>query len=395
MATYPLATLAPTIDNTGISAPSYSDIYQSLIASFQAIYGSSIYIAPDSQDGQWLAILAQAINDSNQAAVACFQAFSPTYAQGAGLSSLVKLNGLLRNTATNSTAVGNVVGTVGTVITNGVVQDANGNLWNLPASVTIPIGGSIAVTVTAQNAGNLTAPAGTISKVYNPQLGWQSFTSTADAVVGSPIELDATLRARQGVSSSLPALGIKEAIYAAIANVTGVTRSTVYENDTGATDSNGIPAHTISAVVDGGSIAAITAAIASKKPPGGQTYGSTSGVVYDQYGLPVTINYYVLAHVQIYFAVTIKALPGYVSTTGTALIAALVAFAKALAIGEGVYTSQAQAAAGLINQAIGQTYYITAFTLGVAPAPVGTANIAIAFNQIADCATANCALTVT
>ena len=395
MPTYPLAILAPTINSTGISIPSYNDIYQSLIASFQAIYGSGIYIAPDSQDGQWLAILAKAINDSNQSAVAVFQAFAPTYAQGAGLSSLVKINGLLRNIATNSTAVGNVIGVAGTIITNGVVKDVNGNLWNLPASVTIPIGGSISVTVTAQVAGNTVAPASSINIVATPQLGWQSFSNTSNAVPGSPVEDDATLRIRQGASTSLPALGIKEAIYAAIGNVTGITRWTIYENDTGTTDANGIPAHSLSAVIEGGTVADITAAISNKKAPGAQTYGTTSGVVHDQFGLPSTINYYILASVPIYFAITIKALPGYVSTTGTALINALVAFVNSLTIGEDVYVTQAQASASLIGLGIGQTFYITSFTLGTAPTPVGTSNIVINFNQAASCAAANVGLTVT
>ncbi len=394
MPTYPLATLAPTVDMTGISAPSYTDIYQSLVASFQAIYGSGIYISPDSQDGQWLAILAKAISDSNQAAVAVFQAFSPTYAQGAALSSLVKLNGLLRSVATNSTAIGTVTGVAGTIITNGVVQDANNNLWNLPASVVVPIGGSISVTVTAQKQGNIIAQSGTINKIYTPQLGWQSFASTGDAVPGMPIETDAALRSRQSVSAALPALGIRDAIYAAIGNVVGVTRLAVYENDTGTTDANGIPAHSLSAVVQGGSSADIGAAI-SRKPPGAQTYGTTPVVVYDTYGLPTTINYFQLASVQIYFAVTIKALPGYVSTTGAALVAALVDFVNSLEIGEDVYAAQTQAAASLIGSAIGQTFYITSFTLGLSAAPVGTANLVIAFNEAAACSAANVGLTVT
>lgn len=395
MPNYPLATLAPTVDMTGISAPSYTDIYQSLVASFQAIYGSGIYISPDSQDGQWLAILAKAISDSNQAAVAVFQAFSPTYAQGAALSSLVKLNGLLRSVATNSTAIGTITGVAGTIITNGVVQDANNNLWNLPASVVVPIGGSISVTVTAQKQGNIIAQSGTINKIYTPQLGWQSFASTSDAVPGMPIETDAALRSRQAVSVALPALGIRDAIYSAIGNVVGVTRWAVYENDTGTTDSNGIPAHSIAAVVQGGASGAIGAAIGGKKPPGCQTYGTTPVIVYDSYWLPTTINYFALASVPIYFAVTIKALPGYVSTTGTALVNALVAFVNSLDIGEDVYAAQAQAAASLIASALGQTFYITSFTLGLAPTPVGTANLVIPFNQAASCSSANVGLTVT
>ena len=89
-----LETLSATIDETGIYIPQYTEILGSLMDSFRAIYGQDIDIAPDTQDGQWLAILAKSIYDSNNMAVAAYNSFSPSYAVGAGLSSLVKLNGL-------------------------------------------------------------------------------------------------------------------------------------------------------------------------------------------------------------------------------------------------------------------------------------------------------------
>jgi uncharacterized phage protein gp47/JayE len=393
--TYPLATLGPSIDATGISAPTYLDIYQSLIASFKAIYGSDIYITPDSQDGQFLAIIARAIHDSNDAAINLFQGFSPSFAQDANLSSLVKINGLSRNIATYSTAVGNVVGQVGTVILAGVVKDTSGNLWNLPTSVTIPIAGTIAVTVTAQNPGSLVAGIGAINQINNPQLGWQSFTNTSAAVAGNPIESDAALRVRQSLSTAVPALGIKEAIYSAIGIVPGVVRFTVYENDTAITDVNGIPAHTIAAVVQGGAVTDICQAIYSKKPPGIQTYGSTSLTVYDTYGLPCLIHYEVLATVPIYFDVVIKALTGYISSTGDSLKTAIYNLINSLSIDEDVRYTQCIGAASLITTPEGQTFYIVSLKLGITPAPTGVVDIPIAFNQAATNLTSNITLTVT
>jgi uncharacterized phage protein gp47/JayE len=395
MPTYPLSTLAPTITPNGISAPSYNDILQSLVASYQIIFGSQIYISADSQDGQWIAILAQAQHESNQAAIAVFQSFAPSYSQGVGLSSLVKINGLLRQLSSKSTSQGDAVGVAGTIITNGVVEDVNGNLWSLPATVTIPIGGSISVTVTAQESGNIVAPSGSINKIASPQYGWQTFTSTINAAPGAPVESDATLRQRQGMSTALPALGIKEAIFAAVGNVSGVSRFTVYENDTGSTNGDGVPAHSLSVVTLGGVSTDIAATIAGRKPPGIQTYGTTSVTVYDSLGLPVAINYFQLSLIPIFFAITIKALPGYVSTTGNTIIAALVAFINSLAIGEDVYVTQCSAIASLIDLGIGQTFYITTFDLGLTASPSGTSNLTITFNEAASCQTNNVALTVT
>lgn len=393
--TFPLATLSPVVDSAGISAPPYSDIYQSLVASFQLIYGSDIYIAPDSQDGQWLAILASAINDSNQAAIAVFQAYSPIYAQGAGLSSQVKINGLSREIATKSQAQGDVVGQVGTIILNGVVRDTNSNLWDLPASVTIPLNGVISVTVIAQKLGSIVAQAGSINTIQNPQLGWQSFVSTVDATIGAAVETDAALRARQAFSTTLPSLSIKNGIEAAIGNVNGVQRFVLYENDTGVTDVNGIPAHSLSAVVEGGISTDIGKAIQIKKPPGIQTYGSTSVTVRDSKSFPIAINYFILTNIPIFFEITIKALSGYVSSTGVAIQQAIARYATLLPIGEDVYPSQVQGAASLIDTNLDETFYITNFKLGTSVAGLATVPIIINFNQAASTSLTNISLIVT
>jgi uncharacterized phage protein gp47/JayE len=394
MATYPLATLAPTIDASGISAPPYSDIYKSLLATFRSIYGQDIYVAPDSQDGQWIAVLAKVIDDSNQAAVTLFQSFSPTYAQGAELASLVKINGITKKVPTNSEAIGLAIGQAGSLITNGVVRDVSGNLWNLPASVTIPVSGEIEVTVVAQETGAINAAPNAINVIQNPQFGWQSFSNTFAATPGAPVESDTQLRARQTISTSLPALAILEAISAAIGAVPDVTRFLVYENDTSTANPDGIPAHTICAVVSGGDVASVTAAIYSRKPPGIQTYGAVSGTVYDRYGLPTVINYAPLDEVPIFFSISLKALQGYVSTTADAIRQALVSFLNALQIGTDVYASQCLAVAGLPGQTGSDTFYITDFLLGVTASPSGTGNITITFDQAATCEVANIAILV-
>lgn len=392
--TYPLSTLGPTITSAGITIPQYSDIYASLQASFQAIYGSDAYISADSQDGQLLAVFAKAISDVNQQLVALYQSFSPSYAQGVELSSLVRINGLTRDVATNSTAPLLIGGTAGTVITNGVAQDTNGNLWNLPASVTIPTSGSIAVTGTAQEAGALVALSGTISKIYNPQLGWTSVTSTAAATVGAPVETDAALRVRQAASVALPASSPLGSIYAAIGQLSGVTNWTVYENSTAVTDANGVPSHSIDVIVAGGSLTEIAQTIQQTKSPGTGTYGGTSEVVTDATsGLPITINFDVLAQTAVYVSLTIVPLANYVSTTAAAIAAAISAFINSLPIGGDVYYSQVYAAAQLQDAGVGTTYYISSLTLGTTPSPTGTANLTIAFNAIANCPTSNVVVT--
>jgi len=394
MPTYPLPTLGPSVTPTGITAPSYNDILLSLIASMQSIFGSDIYLPPDSQDLQMLAAFALSINDVNNAIVAVYNGFAPTFAQGAALSALVKINGLQREPATNSTAILAIGGTAGTVITNGIVQDANGNLWDLPASVTIPGGGTINETATCETAGAITAPPHTITKIFNPVLGWQTADNAAAATVGVDAESDATLRARQAESTAISAITPLQTILAAVANVTGVERSAIYENQSAITDGNGIPGHSIAVVVEGGDITAIATAIEEKKSPGTGTYGTTNVPITDPAGVPITINFFELDNIDIYVSVSITPLAGYVASTGQALIAAIVNFINNLPIGQELFYLWLLGPATLYGSPLGETYKISALTVGIAPAPVGTADIPIAFNEAANTVTAKVILTV-
>ena len=289
---FPLPTLAPIVSSAGITIPSYEDIYQSLIASFQLIYGADLYVAPDSQDGQLIAVFAKAIHESNQAAVAVFQSFSPSFAIGAGLSSVVKINGMTRRIASNSTCDVVLVGQFGATISNGIVQDTSNNKWSLPPVVVIPISGTITVTATAIDKGALTAAIGTITKIATPTFGWQSVTNTVVAVPGAPVETDAELRLRQTTSTTIPSESIFEGTLGDVANLPGVLHVKGYENDSNVTDGDGIPAHSIAVVVEGGDSTDIAEAIARHKTPGTGTYGTTAIAVYDIFGVPNIINFF-------------------------------------------------------------------------------------------------------
>jgi len=335
MATYPLATLACTISSTGISAPSYADILGSLTASFQSIYGSDIYVPADAQDGQLLALLSQMVNDGNQADIATYNSYSPTYAQGAGLSSVVKINGLRRKASSNSTAVVTLVGQAGSQINNGIVQDTSQNLWNLPATVTIPVSGTIDVTAVAQQPGNIIAPAGTITTIYTPTRGWQSVTNAVPATPGNPVEVDPTLRQRQAVSTSISAITPLQAIISNVAETTGIGRYAIYQNKTGTTDSNGIPGHSIAVVTEGGDVMAIAGAIEAKVSPGTGTYGTTTETVEDPAGVPTPISFFEMTEVYVIVQANIVPLTGYMSTTGTLIQGAIVQYFADFAIGQG------------------------------------------------------------
>jgi uncharacterized phage protein gp47/JayE len=379
-------TLSAVVSATGITAPSYADILTALREQFRAIYGSDVYIDPDSQDGQLLALLALAISDSNNTAIAVYNSFSPATAVGAGLSSNVKINGIARLIASRSTAVGLVVGTVGTVITNGTVKDTNGNIWNLPASVLIPPAGQISVTVTAASLGAIVAPTGLINIINTPTIGWQSFVSTSAATPGAPVESDAALRQRQAVSTSLPAQTPLAAMLGALLNLPGVTRAVVYENATNTTDANGLPPRSISVVIAGGDLGAIAQTIGQKKTPGAATFGTSSRAYTDPVtGIAYNIMFFVLVPTTIKVNIVGKALAGYSSTTIAAIQNSIAAYLNGLSIGSKVEYTRLWAPGYLNGAAAGQTYEIDTLTVAAGAGPLGTSDVIVPFNSAAAC----------
>lgn len=395
MTTYPLQTLAAQVSETGIAAPNYNDILESLKASYRGIYGSDVYLEADSQDGQLLAIFASAINDANAAAIAVYNAFSPATAKGVGLSRVVKINGIARKVASNSTVDVLLVGQVGTTILNGQVGDGANNRWALPLIVTIPDAGEITVTATCTEAGAVTADPDTVTKILTPTLGWQTVTNAAAATAGQPVETDAQLRQRQAKSVARPSLTALEGLIGEVAAVQGVKRLAAYENDTNSDDGNGIPPHALSLVVDGGDTMAVAQAIASKKTPGAYTYGTTSVFVPDMFNVPHTIRFYRPTVVEIDVAITIHALTGYTSSIGDQLKAALAAYITGLDIGADVMVPRLYVPAQLAGLAAANSFEVTSLEICIHGGAPGTADITIAFNEAGDCVVANIDLTVT
>lgn len=384
-----LATLSVTVTAAGISAPSYAQILESMTEQMQAIYGGDVVLDPSSQDGQMIAIVAQAISDSNDAAIAVYNAFSPTFAQGNGLSSVVKINGIRRLFPSLSTAVGDVVGQAGTTINNGTVTDIDGNVWNLPGIVTIPPEGTVTITVTAQTPGSISIAAGGINQISTPTRGWQSFVNTSDSDPGDPTESDAALRRRQSVSTGISAETPLGGMLGTLSNLPGVSRVRVYENPTGTTDGNTLPPHSISVVIAGGDSETIAETIGQKKTPGAATYGTTMVPYADPAtGIIYNINYYVLANSDIKVHVTGTAMDGYSTNIATEIQESVAAYLNSLQIGQDVQYSRMFSPAYLNGAADGNTYEITNITIAIGMGSPGVIDLPIPFNSAAVCVAA-------
>jgi len=383
-----------TISDTGIFKPDYTTVLEYFKEQFRGIYGTDVYIDPDSQDGQMLAIFAAAVDDANALTMQTYQAFSPSTARGVGLSSVVKINGIARRVASYSTVDLLITGQAGTTIVNGIAQSADGTQWLLPASVVIPPDGDITVTATAKDLGATLALPGDIETIGTPTRGWQEVTNLSAATPGAAVETDAELRRRQTVSTALPSRTVFEGTVGAVASLSGVVRYRGYENDTNSTDADGLPAHSISIVVEGGDAQEIGEAIAAKKTPGTGTYGTTDVDVIDEYGVVRTIRFYRPTAALIKVAITLTALTGYTAQIEQEIKDTIIAWVAGLEIGEDVEWSEVFLPANLYGAAGVKTYKISAMTIAKNAGSFGTTDLVIAFNEAAETDSANIVITV-
>lgn len=382
-----MAYFAPYVDAAGLHIPTYNDIRDDLVASYKQIYGEDIYLDPDSQDYQMISAYASKTYDTMQLLQIVYNNHSPKTSIGSALSNLVKLNGIARKSASYSTCVLTLTGIAGTVISNGVCKDTAGVLWDLPANTTLT-GETTEVTAICEEQGAIEAPIGTITKINTPQAGWTEVTNEVPAVVGQPIETDVELRSRQSIEVAIPSQNMVDSTIAGIASIDGVRRHKVYDNDTNLTDDNGIPGHTIAAVVEGGLDADVAAQVFLRKGPGGGTYGSSSATFTTASGLPALVRFSRPTYTSIDVTVTVRAMAGFTTAILDTIKANIEEYIEGLNIGVAVsYTGILTSVTAAITTPRQPAFSLVSLTLGETGETQGTTDVSIDWNAVASVGT--------
>jgi len=391
-----MAYFKPNIDETGLHLPTYQDVLDYLNERTRAIFGTDIYLEPDSQDYQANAEVADLWSDLANLVQLTYNNRAIQTAQGVSLDGLLKINGIKRLVASYSVAVVTIEGTAGTRINGGLISDRSGEyLWQLENTV-IPSSGATDLTATCLTAGNIFADAGTLVKIVSQTNGWVSVTNKANAIVGKPVETDPAAKARQAVSTARPGKTVLVGLIGGIAEIPNVQRYRVYENDTNIPDANGIPEHSVCCVVEGGDADTIGNEIYLRKTPGCGTYGDAEviiGEVGEVVGEVPPIRFFRPDYVPIFVRIKIQQRTGFVDTMEAEAKAQVASFINSLDIGEAVSASLI----GTLAQSITPDLRSPAFTLDpVTPILLGTdasslteSNININFNAAAQCTSAN------
>ena len=237
---------------------------------------------PSTPDGLKLATDSEILSNLDELGLEAYNSKDPSKATGIQLDAIAAVTGTIRGKGTFSTSSVNLTGVNGTVIVAGTLIESteNGSRWATDSDVSIL--GVTAVSVTAIDRGAIQASINTLTKIVKPISGLSSATNPAVATVGTNPDTDAELRIKRDKAVSIVGSNQVDSMYSVLANLDGVRRVKVYENDRfDPTDANGLPIHSTAVIVDGGTDADIAQALYIKKNPGTKQH-STS--------LPTTVS---------------------------------------------------------------------------------------------------------
>lgn len=242
-------------------------------------------------DGQTAAIM----NKDNELLFLANQ-FNPATASGIFQDALAKIYFLNRQAATATIVACTCTGLQGVTIPAGaVIQTTSGlQLTNMQEGV-ISSSGSIVLNFQATQTGPIAVVAGTANIIVTQIPGWDTVNNTAAGVVGRNEESQQEFALRIQKSVAINSQGSTDAIYAALANLSGVVAVVILENDSDtAVEDNGvnIAAHSICISIYGGNNDDIAETIYNKKDMGCGTVGNTQISYTNSRG--TTFNYNIL-----------------------------------------------------------------------------------------------------
>lgn len=267
---------------------------------FRSHFGVDLSVDPETPQGGLIAIMAASLAEADEGVVSDANATGIDTASGVQLDDLGTILGVERRTATRSTVTVTLGGLSGSQIPSGSrVRNSDGVRFRLVSDVDIPASGSIDAAFESVEAGAVEAAAGSLTVIETLVGGLESATNASAATVGEDEETDAAFRAQLRARSARSTVHTDDALLASLFEA-GAHRIRLERNDTASQvtrQGTDIPAHSLLAIVEGGTDADIAAAILARKAPGvGLTGTTTEGdaqftrVEVTSFKITVTIN---------------------------------------------------------------------------------------------------------
>lgn len=279
------------INEKGVIVPDLNEIEEELIQGYKDIYGYDIAVTPESQDGQRIGLEAQARKDAYDALAYAIQMHDPQYAVGKWADMIASLSGIKRGAGTYTILPD--VKIVADRIVNlkaGYTVSKDGLNWVLDSDFQL-LAGTNYLNFRSEFYGEAPLAVNSFLEPSEVILGVKSIESTKPPLMGTLGESTASMMNRRLRRIARNNTHDREGIEASLLDIDGVIDALVLENNTNITDTNGVPAHSINAIVIGGADTDIANTILTKIKGGGcGTFGAET-VVIPYRGANRTINF--------------------------------------------------------------------------------------------------------
>jgi hypothetical protein len=201
-----------------------------------------------------------------------------------------------------------------------------------------------------------------------------------DAVEGEDVMSDAELRILREIELAEPGTGTQAAIRAALIEVADVTAVTVFVNNTDDTNVDGMPPHSVEALVTGGADQDIWDALLANVAAGIQTTGEESGLATDSQGTDHEESFTRPQELLVYIDITLIKDPETYPLDGDDQVKlAIVEWGNNQSTGKDIVAS------GISAQAfgVGGVLDVTATLIDTSPSPSTSTTIPVGLRQIA------------
>lgn len=301
----------------GLVTQSLEEITADITNLFKSVYGNDINVEQNSPDGQFIGLLAQEKKDTLDLITQFYNCLDVDAVVGIPQDIIYKLNALTRKQYTYSYCYINVT-TTGAVTLQGLdadinnadgtgytVTDGNGNRWILAETQTITSAGTYGYNFRAADLGSVTALANTINIMETVVRGVSGVNNpAANYITGDTGESDSEFRTRRNRSMNIPSQGFDESTESQLLNLSDIVDCKVYDNRSNEVV-NGIPAHGIWVIIEGGTAEEVGEIIYNNLPPGIPMKGSQTVLVTKASGDVETIYYDIAKSVPLYVRATI------------------------------------------------------------------------------------------
>lgn len=242
------------------------------------------------------------------------------------------------------------------------------------------------------DTGPVIAEAGDITQIETAVGGWEGVVNLLDADPGADVQQDGDARVMRQLELARAGEGPLDAIRATLLDVDDVLAVTVFHNPTDVTDSEGVPPHSVEALVQGGDDQDIWDALFGAVAAGIRTHGDEVGYVVDSEGVIQEMRFNRPEDVPIYVVANVTVDPAKWPLDGEDQVAASIVL-----YGDGQNPGKDAVAAAISAKGVFEVEGIldAEVLIGTAPAPGTSATVAITRRQIATYDTSRIVVNVT